>query len=80
MIKKLFFTRNVGKWDRLLRTVPAILTAIAWFAGSISGVTAIVLAIISGMLFLTSVTGTCSIYSALGISTLKNSAGENSTL
>jgi hypothetical protein len=67
-IKQMFTTKNVAVWDRLLRALPALGVALAWGAG-ITGSTLVVLAVMAGMLLVTSVTGTCSIYYMLGWST-----------
>jgi glucose-6-phosphate-specific signal transduction histidine kinase len=69
MIIKMLTTRNVGPIDRILRTLPAILVALAWYTGWIGGLAAILLAAVAGMLLLTSVLGSCSIYYMLGFST-----------
>lgn len=68
-IMKMLSTRNVGPFDRVLRALPAILLAIAWALGWIAGPAAVALAVIPGLLLLTSVTGSCSIYYMLGWST-----------
>lgn len=65
----MFTTRNVGRLDRLLRSVPALLVAVGWYRGWIDGWTAAVLAVLAGMLFMTSILGSCSIYHMLGFST-----------
>jgi hypothetical protein len=69
MILRMLTTRNVGTADRILRTLPAILVALAWTSGWIGGWTAGVLAVVAGMLVLTSLLGSCSIYYMLGYST-----------
>lgn len=68
-ITRMLTTRNVGRLDRLLRALPAIATAIAWSQGGIEGAPAIGLAVVSAMLLLTSLLGSCSIYYMLGFST-----------
>lgn len=62
-------TRNVGTLDRFVRVVPAIVTAGFWWTGTLSGVPLISVGIISAMLLVTSLTGSCSIYYLLGLST-----------
>jgi hypothetical protein len=68
-LKRMMTTRNVGNFDRVLRTLPLIAVAILWSQGMISGLPAIVLAVVGGMLLVTSITGSCSIYYMLGWST-----------
>lgn len=74
MFTRLFLTRNVANWDRVLRLVPALLSAWAYTQGYIAGGVAITLGIVSAMLFVTSLTGTCSIYGLFGLSTLRKRA------
>lgn len=69
MIIKMLTTRNVGVFDRILRTLPAILVGLAWYSGWIGGWLAVVLTVLAGMLLVTSLLGACSIYYLLGLST-----------
>ncbi len=66
---KAFTTRNVGTVDRIVRILPAIAVGIAWYSGWIAGGLAVILAIGAGMLLVTSLLGSCSIYYMLGFST-----------
>lgn len=66
---KILTTKNVGTIDRWIRVTPAILVAYAIVAGWITGWIAALLAGGAGMLLLTSLLGSCSIYYMLGIST-----------
>ena len=68
---KRFTTRNVGGVDRVLRAVPAFVTLALWLTGTLGGVPLIVAAIMSAMLLLTSITGLCSVYALLGVSTVR---------
>ena len=68
-LKTLMTTRNVGPADRLLRTLPAIAVALLWAFGLIGGAAAAVLAVLAGLLLLTALTGTCSLYVLFGWST-----------
>ena len=67
-LKKLT-TRNVGKVDRLLRAAPAVLVAALWANGTLTGTALALAGIAAVMLLITAVTGMCSIYAMLGIST-----------
>ena len=66
---KRFTTPNVGALDRVLRALPFAVFLTVWATGALSGAALAVLGIVSGMLLLTAITGLCSIYAMLGIST-----------
>jgi hypothetical protein len=68
-LKRMMTTRNVGTFDRIVRALPLIAVAVLWVQGVIGGALAIVLAIVAAMLFVTALTGACSIYYMLGWST-----------
>lgn len=57
--------------DRVLRLVLVAAVAVLYFTNLINGTLAIILGIGALIFFLTSLTSTCPIYSALGLSTLK---------
>jgi hypothetical protein len=63
-------TRNVAGWDRIVRAALPLIVAGLWTAELIPAVVAIPLGIFSLMLFPTAVTGACSVYYALGVTTL----------
>ena len=63
--------KNLGMLDRALRIVLSLLIVGLYFAGLISGVSAIVLLVIGGVLVLTSFVGICPLYLPFGLSTLK---------
>ncbi len=62
-------TRNVGKFDRVLRAIPFAVFLFVLFNGTLVGLPLIALGVISTMLLVTSITGMCSIYAMLGMST-----------
>jgi hypothetical protein len=62
-------TRNVGKLDRFIRSFPAAIVAYLYFTGDISGWFGVLLGILAMMLLVTSLTGACSVYYFLGLST-----------
>lgn len=66
---RMLTTRNVGTLDRIIRILPAIAVAIAWYGGWLTGWLAIGLAVAAVMLLVTSLLGSCSIYYMLGFST-----------
>ena len=63
--------KNMGTIDRGIRLALAIVVAILYFTGKISGVVAIVLGIFAIAFFITSLVGYCPAYAPLGIKTLK---------
>ncbi len=63
--------KNMGTPDRIIRTILAVIIAVLYFAGQISGVAAIILGIIAIVFLLTSIVGSCPLYIPLKISTLK---------
>ncbi len=65
--------KNMGTIDRAVRFALAVLVAVLYFAGQISGTAAIILGIFAVAFFATSLVGTCPIYLPLKISTRKES-------
>ena len=65
--------KNMGTIDRVIRTVIAVVIAVLYFTGQISGTVAIVLGIVAVAFLLTSLVGWCPIYKPFGISTRKES-------
>lgn len=64
-------TRNVAPLDRVLRLLPAAAVAWLWWSGTVGDVAAVALAVPALMLVVTSLTGSCSVYYTLGLSTLR---------
>ena len=64
--------KNMGTVDRGIRMSLAVIVAILYFNGKISGITAIVLGIFAIAFFITSFVGNCPAYTLLGIKTLKD--------
>jgi len=63
--------KNMSNFDRGLRVVVALVVAILYFAGQISGTAAIILGILAAVFILTSLVGTCPLYLPFGLSTKK---------
>ena len=63
--------KNMGTVDRGIRIALAIVVAILYFAGKISGLAAIILGIFALAFFVTSIIGHCPAYTPLGIKTIK---------
>ena len=65
--------KNMSTIDRILRSIIAIVVAVLYFSGQISGLAAIILGILAVVFLLTSFVSFCPIYKALKISTVKKS-------
>lgn len=63
--------KNMGTVDRMIRTAVAVLIAIFYFTGQITGLAAIILGIIAVMFLVTSFFAVCPAYIPLNISTKK---------
>lgn len=61
--------KNMGSSDRILRIAAAVLVAVLYFAGVLSGTIAVLLGIVAGIFLLTSLVGWCPAYLPFGLST-----------
>jgi len=61
--------KNISSLDKGIRITLAIIFAALYFTGTLQGTIGIVLLVLGGIFMLTSLLGTCPIYSVLGIST-----------
>ena len=64
-------TQNMGTADRAIRILIALVVAVLYFMGKISGTLAIVLGIVAIAFFVTSLVGWCPSYLPFGLSTRK---------
>ena len=62
-------TKNMGSIDRGIRFGAAVLIAVLYFTGVISGTVALILGIVAVIFILTSFVGTCPAYLPFGLST-----------
>lgn len=62
----------MGTTDRILRLLVAVIVAILYATDQITGTTAVILLILSGVFILTSFMSFCPLYLPFGISTKKN--------
>jgi len=70
-------TKNMGWIDRIIRVVLAVVVAVLYFTGSISGAAAVILGILAVIFLITGVVGLCPLYLPFGIKTLgKGKGGE----
>jgi len=60
---------NMGTFDRILRVIIAIVIIGLYATGNLSGTTAIILLVLSGIFILTSFISFCPLYLPFGIST-----------
>lgn len=63
--------KNMGIADRAIRTVIAVVVAVLYFTGTISGTLGIVLLVFAGIFLLTSVISFCPLYAPFGLKTCK---------
>lgn len=61
--------KNMGTADRLIRTVIAIVAAVLYFTGTVSGTLGIILMVGAGIFLLTSLVSFCPLYAPFGIKT-----------
>jgi len=61
--------KNMGTIDRVVRTVLALVVAVLYFTGQISGTAALILGILAVVFLLTSLVGSCPLYLPFGLST-----------
>lgn len=64
--------RNMGTTDRVIRVIIAVVIAILYNAGVISGTLGVVLLVLAGIFLLTSLVSFCPIYRVLGMKTCAN--------
>ena len=63
--------QNMGNIDRVIRILVAVVIAVLYFTGIISGTAAIVLLVLAGIFILTSLVSFCPLYLPFGLSTRK---------
>jgi hypothetical protein len=61
--------KNMGTVDKVVRVAVALLIAVLYFTGQITGLAAILLGVLAVVFLLTSAVGTCPLYLPFGIST-----------
>ena len=59
----------MGKADRIVRPLIAIAFIALYFTGTVTGTLGIVLLVLAGVFILTSLVGTCPLYTLFGIQT-----------
>ncbi len=61
--------QNMGRPDRIIRILVAILFVVLWFTHTVTGMAGYVLLILAGVFLITSIVGSCPLYSLFGINT-----------
>lgn len=61
--------KNIGSADRIVRFLLAALAAFLYFTNVVSGTLGIIILIVGGILLLTTLAGTCPLYSLIGLNT-----------
>ena len=59
--------KNMGNLDRWLRFIVGSIFGLIWFQNIITGTAAIILLVVGTIFLVTSIVGTCPIYSLFGI-------------
>lgn len=62
---------NMGTVDRIIRSLLAVVIAVLYFNGIVTGTLGIVLLVLAAVFLLTSVVRICPLYRPLGINTCK---------
>ena len=63
---------NMGNLDRIIRVVLAIIFAVLYFTGTVSGTLGIILLVLGGVFLLTSLVSFCPLYVPFKINTRKS--------
>ncbi len=63
--------KNMGRTDRIIRIIVAVVITILYWQGSIEGTLAYVLFAVAGIFLLTSLISFCPLYSIVGLHTCK---------
>ncbi|WP_445748663.1 YgaP family membrane protein [Polaribacter sp.] len=63
--------KNMGSTDKIIRSIIAIMIAVLYFTGIISGTLGLILLIFGGIFLATSFISFCPLYVPFGISTCK---------
>ncbi len=61
--------KNMGNADRIIRTVIAVIIAVLYFTGTITGTLGLVLLVLAGIFVLTSLVSFCPLYTLFGLNT-----------
>ncbi len=65
--------KNMGSADKIVRLILAVVFAVLYFTGTVSGTLGIVLLVVGAIFLITPLINFCPLYRVLGISTKKTS-------
>ena len=65
------FNKNMGTLDRTIRVAIAVVIAVLYFSGNLSGLTATIMGILAVIFVVTGFVGFCPLYTVIGLSTCK---------
>lgn len=65
--------KNMGSVDRIIRVLVAVVVAVLYFTGQITGTAAIILGALAVIFVVTSMVSTCPLYLPFGLSTIGKS-------
>jgi hypothetical protein len=71
--------KNMGRWDRTLRLVAALIITVLIIVGAVKGTVAITLFIVAAIFVITTLVGFCPLYKPMGISTKEGKEGDGPT-
>jgi drug/metabolite transporter superfamily protein YnfA len=63
--------KNMGSADRIIRIVAAIVFAVLYFTGTVTGAFGIVLIVLGGIFVVTSLISFCPLYTLIGINSCR---------
>lgn len=63
--------KNMGKMDKIIRILLAIVISVLYFANIVTGTIGVILLILGGIFLLTSFISFCPLYAPFGINTCK---------
>ena len=61
--------KNMGNLDKIIRVILAVVMAVLYFGGIVSGTFGIVLVVLAGVFLLTSLVSFCPLYTLVGMNT-----------
>lgn len=73
-LKRTAMKKNLGTVDRVIRALFAVVVAILYFTGYITGTLGIVLLVVAGVLLATSLISFCPIYAMFGLNSCPRKA------
>lgn len=71
LTKHFYMKTNMGNADRVIRVILAIVFAVLYFTGTVTGTWGTVLVVLGGVFLATSVISFCPLYTLVGVNTCK---------